>query len=70
MAATPIDNNTVVRLRIRQIDGTDTHRVTLGMFLQANEDLDVPAIEAALLAGKEYRGGGGASPEWSIRRTA
>jgi hypothetical protein len=61
-----IGDNTMVDVRI----GGAPNRITLGTFLADNRDddgIDRDAIVAALEAGRTYRGGGGASPEWSIR---
>lgn len=59
-----ITNDTRITLRL----GGFVQAVTLGAFLadNADGDLDVEAIRAALSAGERYRGGGGAAPEWSV----
>ena len=51
----------------------DWCKSTLGAFVEANETVSGdPAVVESLLAldvGEEYRGGGGAASEWTVRRT-
>ena len=57
--------------RLHTVDGDDIP-VKLCEFLADNEDDLCGAREEveALAVGETYRGGGGASPEWSITRTS
>jgi hypothetical protein len=46
---------------------------TIGQFFADNIDVmdasEIDAIEQALTNGETYYGGGGAAPEWSLKRT-
>ena len=71
MNAPMIDPNTIVVVIIGCTDAAERYRVTLGMFLEANAgDVDGEAIMAAVATGQTYRGGGGAAPEFTVRRAA
>lgn len=47
----------------------DRSRCTWGEFKADNlEGVDLEGVEAALVAGERYYGGGGATPCWCVRR--
>ncbi len=52
------------------LEDGETVETTWGAFVADNADsgLDLADIEITLEAGETFYGGGGAEPEWSIRR--
>ena len=61
--ATPLSDDTRLTLRFEG----EARPTTIGLFLADNpDDIDPVALHAALNRGEVYRGGGGASPEWSV----
>jgi len=57
-------------LRLWDVDGHEVH-LTANEFFEGNVDLVGTEVEDAirsLRVGETYNGGGGAQPEWSVRR--
>jgi len=61
----------MTRYILTSVDG-DTYSVSLDEFLADNESLDAETVRTIrdLAPGETYADGGGAAPEWSIRRVS
>lgn len=61
--AQPLSDDTRIILHFED----EARPTTIGLFLTDNPDeVDPVELHAALARGEVYRGGGGASPEWSV----
>jgi hypothetical protein len=57
-------------LRLWNVDGDESH-LTCNEFFETNADLVGSEVEdtiRSLRVGEAYHGGGGAQPEWTVRR--